>query len=203
MKVTETSPDRLVIEDRPWFLWLAFGILGGAALISALLGLVEGGWAERLLVGLLGAGALGVGWHFAPFQRFTFDRANSTFTHDIRRITGARTWTRPLREIRRAADEGNWSDGSRLERITLLTEDGRYPMESGFTSQSRNQVIKAINAWLGLEIDRLRPKLKPQLFTLLLGHPRDDQAIAFFDMLAQRRLAQCPLLVHLKPLHSA
>lgn len=149
MKVVETNPDRLVIEDRPWFLWLTLPVMGLAALVAALTGNVDG-WAETLLVAALGAGSLWVAWQFAPFQRFTFDRTANTFTHHVRRLAGQQSWVRPLADIRRAADEGNWSDGSRLERVTLLTTDGRHPLESGFSSASKAPVIRAINDWLGV-----------------------------------------------------
>ena len=147
MKVAETTPDRLVIEDRPWFLWIILPILGAPALFAALTGQVDG-WGATILVAALGFGTFWVLWHFAPFQRFTFDRSAGTFTHEVYRLRKYRVWERPLSDIRRAADEGHWSDGSRLERVTLLTTDGRHPLESGFSSQKRKPVIEAINAWL-------------------------------------------------------
>lgn len=147
MKIVLSTADRLVIEDRPWFLWITLPLLGGPALFAALTGRVEG-WGTTILVGCLGAGAFAVLWHFAPFQRFIFDRPAATFTHEIHRLTGRQVWTRPLADIRRAADEGNWSDGARLERVTLLTRDGRHPLESGFSSTSKAPIIKTINDWL-------------------------------------------------------
>lgn len=149
MKVTEDSVDRLVVEDRPWFLWITLPILGGPALFASLTGQVDG-WPTTLLVFALGLGTLWVLWRFAPFQRFIFDRRANTFTHDVYRITGHRRWERPLSDIRRAADEGHWSDGARLERVTLLTIDGRHPLESGYSGASRKRVIGAINAWLNV-----------------------------------------------------
>ena len=150
MKVTETTPERLVIEDRPWLLWVMLYGMGGGALFAALTGQADG-WGVTLLVAALGLGAIWVAWHFLPFQRFTFDRPSATFTHEIRRLTGRQSWSRPLSEIRRATDEGSWSDGNRLERVTLLTKDGPYPMEAGFTGTPRAPVIRAINDWLGPE----------------------------------------------------
>ncbi len=147
MKITRTSPDRLIIEDRPWFLWLLLPGLGAPSLFAALTGQVDG-WGATLLVAALGIGALWVAWHYAPFQRFTFDRSTGTLTHQVTRLNGTKSWERPLTDIRRAADEGHYSDGSRMQRVTLLTTDGRYPLESGFTSSSRAPVIAAINDWL-------------------------------------------------------
>lgn len=148
MKVIETTPDRLMIVDRPWFLWIILTLLGTSSIIAGFSGQTAGP-TETNVVFVVGLGAFGVLWHFAPFQRFIFDRQNGVFTHRVIRITGRKTWERPLSEIRRAADEGNWRDGARLERITLLTHDGdRHPLESGFSSQSRRPVIDAINEWL-------------------------------------------------------
>ncbi len=147
MKIVEQTPERLVIEDRPWFLWIILPCLGTPAIFSALTGGVDG-WIPSLLVLCIGVAALWVAWHFAPFQRFTFDRKTLTFTHQVTRLIGSQAWEKPLSDIRRAADEGHWSDGSRLERVTLLTEDGRYPLESGFTGFSRKAVIDEINGWL-------------------------------------------------------
>ena len=150
MKVIETTPDRLVIEDRPWFLWIILTLLGTSSIIAGFGGQTAGP-TETTVVFVVGLGAFGVLWHFAPFQRFTFDRSSGVFTHRVIRVTGRKTWERPLSDIRRAADEGNWRDGARLERITLLTHDGnRHPLESGFSSQSRKPVIDAINEWLAV-----------------------------------------------------
>ncbi len=148
MKVTSSTPDRLVLEDKPWGLAIPLYGVGGGTAFAALIGRVDGIGAS-LLVGALGLGAIWVAWHFMPFQRFTFDRPSGTFTHQVRRITGTRTWERPLADIRRAADEGQWSDGNRLERVTLLTSDGSHPLESGFSGTSRDAVIKSINDWIG------------------------------------------------------
>lgn len=150
MKVVLSTPDQLVIEDRPWFLWVTLPVLGAPAIIAALTGQVDH-WAATLVVLGMGVGCFWVLWRFAPFQRITFDRATGTFTHTIHRLNGAQSWDRPLSDIQRAADEGHYSDGTRLERVTLLTNDGRHPLESGFSSQDRAGIISQINTWLGTE----------------------------------------------------
>lgn len=150
MKVTEETEDRLLIEDRPLFLWVMLFGLGFVSLISALTGRVDG-LMETVLVASLGAGMLWVGWRFEPYQAFEFNRDTGIFTHKMQRLTGSETWTRPIAEIRRATDEGNWDDGTRSHRVTLLTENGAYPLESGFTSLDRRATIDAINRWLGAE----------------------------------------------------
>ena len=147
MKIVEITPSRLVIEDRPWFLWILIPVLAGPALFAALTGQVDGTW-QTLLVGATGVTFFWVMHHFAPFQRFIFDRDAALFTHAIRRINGGRSWTLPLGDIRRAADQGSWSDGTRLERVILLTKNGRHPLESGYSSRRAKPMIDAINSWL-------------------------------------------------------
>ena len=147
MKIVQTTPRRLVIEDRPWFLWLLLPVLALPSLYASLTGQIDGVW-TTLLVGGLGAGMLWIVHHFAPFQRLTFDRDTGLFTHDLYRITGRARFERPLAEIKCAADEGHYSDGTRLSRVTLLTTDGRHPLESGFSSRNPKPVIQVINAWL-------------------------------------------------------
>jgi hypothetical protein len=123
--------------------------MGATTLFSAVAGQVDGA-VKTVFVGALGLGILWVGWKFTPLQRFVFDRPSETFTHHVHRLNGAESWERPLSEIRRAADEGHWNEGARLQRVTLLTTDGRHPLESGFSGTSRTRVIHAINEWLGV-----------------------------------------------------
>lgn len=147
MRIIRSSPDTLVIEDKPFFLWIGTFGLGGMAVIGALLGEIGSIW-ERLFVFFLGTGAIWVGWIFAPYQIFVFDRGSGLLTHSVQRFTRAVAYTVPIEDIKGVIDEGYWSEGSRLERITLLTRSGPYPMESGFTGLSRKKTIDEIDAWL-------------------------------------------------------
>ena len=152
MKIAENTPNRLVIEDRPWILWAVLTLLGAPALYVGF-GEQTAGPLESTVAIVVGLGAFAILWHFAPFQRFILDRKAGIFTHQITRLTGRKTWERPLSDIRRAAVEGNRTDEARLERITLLTHEGRHPMESGFSSQSRQHVVDAINEWLAVDAE--------------------------------------------------
>lgn len=147
MQVVEETEEKLVIEDRPWFLAGVVWLLGLAALSAAILGQLRGP-GETLLVLVLGAGTTAIAWYFMPFQRFEFDRASGTLTRTIARVTGSKKEVRPLSTICQAASQGNLNDGARLERVALLTDDEPYPLEFGFSGTSRTEVIKAINAWL-------------------------------------------------------
>ena len=148
MKVLENTHERLLIESRPVFLWVMLYGLGSIAILSAVTGRVDG-WASTGIVLLFGCCMIWVGWRFEPLQRFEFDRPSGVFTHKLTRLTGTETWTRPLAEIRSAADQGHWNDGSRMERVVLLTNGNPYPLESGFTGQDRSAIVGAINSWLG------------------------------------------------------
>lgn len=148
MKVVDATPDRMTIEDRPWFLWITLTLLGVTALLSALTGRTED-WGTTVLVALLGLGVLWSLWHFAPFQRLVFDRTDGTFTHEVHRLNGKQVWSTSLGDIRHAIAESDCSDSSRLERVTLLTANGRHPLEPGYSSTLKAPVIQAINDWLG------------------------------------------------------
>ena len=147
MQVVEKTEEKLVIEDRPWFLAGVVWLLGLAALYAAIAGQLRGS-GETLLVLALGVGTSVIAWHFMPFQRFEFDRESGTLTRTIARVTGSKKEVRPLSTIRQAASQGNLNDGARLERVALLTDDEPYPLEFGFSGTSRTEVIRAINAWL-------------------------------------------------------
>ena len=149
MRIAKNTPDKLVIEDRPWFLWITLGVIGCGALLATFTSQFSSK-VERILVTCLGAGTLWIAWHYAPFQRMTLNRETGTFAHEVRRLTGSRTWEKPLTEIDRATDEGQWSDGARLERVTLITKGGPYPLQSGFSGRSARPVVEAINTWLGV-----------------------------------------------------
>lgn len=148
MKLVSQSPERLVIEDRPWLVWLLLYGMGAGAVISALTGRTDG-LGETLLVLALGLGMLWVTWKFLPLQRFTFDRPGNSFTHEVVRLTGRQSWTRPLSEFQRAARQSD-GDATPSHRVALITEHGQYPLEAGFTGLDRRKITDAINAWLGV-----------------------------------------------------
>ncbi len=147
MRVIHETDENLVIEDRPWFLAGVVWFLGLAAMLAALTGQMRG-TGETILVLALGLGAAAIAWHFMPFQRLDFDRSSGTFTRTIARVTGKKQETRPLATIQQAASQGSWSEGARMERVALLTDDGLYPLEYGYSGSSRAEVIRAINDWL-------------------------------------------------------
>ena len=125
------------------FIWL----MGLAALLAAVTGQTDG-LAKSLFVFVLGLGTIAAAWHFFPFQRYTFDGDAGAFSRRIARVTGATVDTLPLHEIERATLQSNWSDGTRMQRVALLTKTGPLPLEYGFVSSERKPVVEEINDWL-------------------------------------------------------
>ncbi|MGC1429292.1 MAG: hypothetical protein WA822_11940 [Albidovulum sp.] len=150
MKPVKTTPDLLVIEDHPWALAGMVWLMSAAPLYAVATGQTDG-MANTLIAAVLGLGAAGIAWWFFPFQTVVFDRSSGEVTRTIRRIGKSTTETLRLDQIKRAANQGDFSDsGSRMERVALMTNDGPYPLELGFVGTSRAPVITAINDWLGV-----------------------------------------------------
>ena len=150
MRTVSNTPDRLVIEDRPRVLAITLWLMGLGALFAAVSGQTDG-IAETLLVFILGTGVLCMAWYFFPFQRFTFDRTVGAFTRRIARVTGATVETLELDQIERAALQSQWNDGTRMDRVALLTKSGPFPLEFGFVNARRAPVVSDINSWLEQE----------------------------------------------------
>ena len=149
MKVVVNEYDRLILEDTPTlfaiFIWLMGLLLLGMAATH------EEGFGIRLLLGLLGLGITAAAWKFFPFQRIPFSRSDNQITRRIARVTGAKTETLMLTEFERAASQGNWSNGTRMERVVLLSPAGAYPLEFVYSSTTRKPVIDAINIWMAAD----------------------------------------------------
>ena len=149
MKIVETSPDRLILEDRPRFLAGFVWVMSAACLLAVVTGKTD--WpAETLLVIGLGFGGGWIAHRFFPYQRLIFDRRAERFTRVVARITGRTVTTLPLPEIERAAVQAQWSEGTRMERLALVAGGERLPLEFGFYGASRDGLAKDINAWLGV-----------------------------------------------------
>lgn len=148
MKITENTDRRLVIEHRPWALAGLVWAMGLAALCAGLTGADMDGWAERLLVLALGAGTCFAAWYWFAFLRITFDRDRGEVEHRSLRPFGTRSKYLRLDRIRGARVEANWSDGARLTRLALDTEDGRAQLEYGYGPADRRALETAVNEWL-------------------------------------------------------
>lgn len=147
MRIVEVTPDKLTLEDRPRLMAGFVWFMGLACIYAALSG-QTGDMPETILVTLLGVGAFVMAHYFFPFQRLTFDHSTGKFTREVARITGRLLLQIPLAEVERIAVQAQWSDNSRMERLILIRDCERVPLEYGFTSAPREQMVKDINDWL-------------------------------------------------------
>lgn len=149
MRIFETSPDRLILEDRPillaGFLWLA----GGASLWAALVPQGGEGWAERALLLFLGIGVCAVAAVFFPFARIVFDRRAGVMTRRRGHVDRARVLTIALSDVARVRRQSQLGDdGVRMWRLVVETTDGGViPLETGFSAGDRAEIEAAISEW--------------------------------------------------------
>ncbi len=152
MKITEQSKDHLVVRHVPWFIGGIMAVLGAASLYASIFKPDSfTSTAEAILVPTLGVAMLGGAWWFAPIVTLVFERTGARVTFRESRLLRPSEKIFDLRRVERVQLQANWSDGSRLTRLALRTEDGVTPLETGYTSADRKEIMKAINAWLAGE----------------------------------------------------
>ncbi len=147
MKVVENTDRRLVIVHRPWVMAGLIWAMGLGALFGAATGKQIGSTAEHILVTALGIGVSFAAWHWFAFLRITFDRDTGQVEHRALRPFGSRSKFLDLSKVRGARIEAQWSDGVRLTRLVLDTEDGVAALEYGYSSTDR-ALETAVNEWL-------------------------------------------------------
>lgn len=150
MKVASTSYEHLTVESTPWFVTGTTWLLGLAALLGAFF-TDDMGFAERLLVFALGAGICAVAWKLMPFISLDFDRPDGTLVVTHARVTGTKQTKYALSDIERTMVQIDNTDSAGLERLALKTADGVIPIEFGYFSTPRKDVMAEINAWLEME----------------------------------------------------
>lgn len=148
MRIAEHTDRRLVLEHRPWLLAVLAWGLGIAAVAGALFSADYDSLAERALVFAIGCGTLFLAWRFFAFLRIVFDRESGWIEHRRLRPFGSGSKFLALSKVEGARIEANWSDGARLTRLILETEDGPAPLEFGYDSQNRQEIEQTINDWL-------------------------------------------------------
>ena len=147
MKIVENTDRRLVIVHRPWVMAGIVWALGLAALYGAITGKQIHSLAEHVLVAALGVGISFAAWYWFAFLRITFDRDTGQVEHRSLRPFGSRSKFLDLARVRGARIEAQWSDGARLTRLVLDTEDGVAALEHGYSSTER-ALETAVNEWL-------------------------------------------------------
>lgn len=157
MQVTQETPARLVLEERPWMLGAVL-ILGIVILLAlSMLLFNESAW---LTLGF-GLAALLLAFCFVVFvQRaiVIFDRAAKALVIRTRSLMGATEKTLALADVLRAEVEtsrttSTSNDGSRSVSVThrtvLVTVSGPLPLTSSSSSGSSAEInAAAINRWL-------------------------------------------------------
>jgi hypothetical protein len=158
MRIRQDTPDRLVLEDRPWFLG---SILAIVILVLTFLALVLG--ADSLWRGLgLGLGAALFGVVFVIFVRrviVIFDRTAGAMVIRTASLLGQTEMTRPLSDITKATVETTVNRStSGSGRLTSTSETHRVVLQVHGQSLALTQVYsagkgaasgaEAINRWL-------------------------------------------------------
>jgi len=153
MKVTNNSPDLLIVEDRPWL----FGVLlAGGALAPA------GGGIAALLKGEITGLFFILGSAFLMLFFYFFVRRTQAVFHarqgwmEIRQRTlfGYTKIRHDIAEIERAIIETSTDgDGGATHRVTFIIPSGqsagRHPLTQVYSSgNGAANVTRAINSWL-------------------------------------------------------
>lgn len=148
MKVTRTTHDQLIVEDRP--------LLITVVLSTLFLGTLAGA------ISALSAGEIAVAFFFACFTAFVglfifvfvrrvqliFDRPQNTVTFRKRSLLRHRETVRALDELSHAITEGFDTKRSVLVFATGMSE-GHHPVTDYSTSGPRpKRITDTINAWL-------------------------------------------------------
>jgi hypothetical protein len=158
MKIIAESPDRLMLEDRPWILG---GILVGVILFFVLIALLTA--QGNLWLGLgMGLGAAMFGLAFVVFVRrviVIFDRGARAVVIRSVSLLGQSEQTLALAHLRGAVVEtsisrssggGRRSGTSKTHRPALQTPDGLVPLTQIYSGgPGAERAAAAINAWLG------------------------------------------------------
>ena len=150
MKVAHKSDDHLTVESKPWFITGLVWLMGLGAILGGMVN-PDMALAERILVVVLGVAFCAAAWWLMPFISLDFDRPKGTLTVTHARITGAHQNLYNLADIDRSLVQYDTTDGADLERLALLTGKDVTPVEFGFSSASRRNVMAEINAWLEME----------------------------------------------------
>ena len=149
MRVIESAPDRLVIEDRPVPLALGTALLILLMILAALDGARDRAEVEAALAGVAILG-------LAPIPamervRIGLDRGADRVRLEKVRVFGCTAVERPLGELERAAVESAPDEGGdlTLHRLALVFRAERMPVGRAFRAGAGpREAASVINGWI-------------------------------------------------------
>ncbi len=159
MRIVTNSPDRLMLEEKPWLLGV---IIAAAILIFVMMALLMLG--DSIWMGLamfLGAGLFGAA--FVVFVRrvvVIFDRSAGAVVIRSVGVLGQSEQTLALADIAGVEVETTIStstqsgrrSSSKTHRATLLTRQGKVPLTEVYSGgNGAADAAQAVKGWLGLQ----------------------------------------------------
>ncbi|HEX6322374.1 MAG TPA: hypothetical protein VFZ36_01510 [Vicinamibacterales bacterium] len=148
MKVVDETAGRLVLQDRPWLIWLVGGLF-----------IAAGSWValtsdERVFGAAFAVTGAVLILAFANTVTATFDRGAGRFTQAIKGVVRSRETVHPLSEVVSVGVEQSAAGRpSRTHRIVLgLSSGARVPLTPTFSSgkPDKEGVARMIREFLGL-----------------------------------------------------
>ena len=154
MKVTQPSPDELIVSDFPWFTGGACALIFVSSLTLSVyrMAMHAGGLGETYGP-LLGAPIGGLGtWYFLRRIVIQFDRRIGLATWKRWSVAGTTGGAIPLSDIKDVVTEPLPGNHGTTYRVVLVTSDGRWPLTDYYVGNlySCNKVTEALLAFLSL-----------------------------------------------------
>lgn len=150
MKVTENTPDLLIVDYRP--VWMSLGLIAFILgfLVFGIAILSEGDTLKGVTVILLGVVCGGIGFGaFVRRAQAVFHRPEGWVELRNKSIFGTKRVRHDLSEVSRAIVE----ELSDTARVTLVIDEGqsagRHPISQIHSSGDKKAVAETINDWLG------------------------------------------------------
>ena len=149
-RVVEYNENRLVLRHNPWMLsgslWATGAVLLHGAVFKPEIFPVPD---LRLLAGAVAIAAFWGAWWFGEVVSIIFDRSSGRVVLRAARILKSSNLEIPLKSVRGAHAQIEWSKGKRRNRLTLALDRKRFvPLEESFTNIDREPLASLANNWL-------------------------------------------------------
>ncbi len=149
-RIVEYNENRMVLRHNPWMLtgslWATGAVLlHGAILKPEIFPIPD----ARTLAAAAAFAAFWGAWWFGEVITVAFDRSSGAVVLRAARILKASNLEIPLKSVRSAHAQIEWSKGKRRNRLTLALDRKRFvPLEENYTSLDREPLAKLMNDWL-------------------------------------------------------